>query len=247
MIIKDLLHIVPVEKLVDIMIEHYGDEPEYREKAIIAYGDLFSRLKEKEPVDTGFIALGVNLIDEFEEDDVYIPSVFIMKKAEVLAADLDKMNVLNRIIVDECTDMGIIKALNLVKFPDSYAIEFNPWDEIIGIEVDENNVNEYGAENILAYIINELTFFGFEEEDKNVEEEKLLEVIKESEEIRSLPEEEQNKYFISADELFNKWGFSDDRTKEEKEAEERKMRRRYLKNCISEYKVLKKYKERLCE
>ena len=124
------------------------------------------------------------------------------------------MNVTEKININNCSDIELDNFINANNhLPDSYAIEFSPWAEIIGYEVDENNVKEYGLENILVPILYELTFFGFSEEDKEPQKEELKEAIKEFEEISKMPEEEQKKYYIPISDMLDDWGYKDNRTK----------------------------------
>ena len=85
-----------------------------------------------------------------------------------------------------------------------------------------------------------MTFFGFTEEKVKVERRKLHETMRESDEIRTLPEEEQKKHFISAEELFAKLG-RPERTKDEEQSEQRWLRREVLTNKIRTHHALLKF------
>lgn len=85
-----------------------------------------------------------------------------------------------------------------------------------------------------------MTFFGFAEETVEQERQKLYESLREAEEIRKLPEEEQRKYYIPAEEVFAEFGLPE-RTEEEKREQHRRICREVLTNNLRKYRALKKY------
>lgn len=90
----------------------------------------------------------------------------------------------------------------------------------------------------------EISFFGFEEEKMINERKRLDKAIKETEEIKNLPEEEQKKYFVSmedADEYFKSTGEDE----ESISYDESKGRRNMLLTQISIYRSLKKLYDEL--
>lgn len=133
--------------------------------------------------------------------------------------------------------------LQTLILPDSYGFEFSPWKEVLGYQVDEKSIMELGKACILAGVIYEMTFFGFDETQVDRERKKLNEAIAESERIRNLPSKEQEKHYIPAEKIFEELGYQDNRTLEEKEEDRQKQRREFLFNQLQKYRVLNLYME----
>ena len=125
-------------------------------------------------------------------------------------------------------------------FPESYAFEFSPWNEILGYEIDARNACDVGAAELCAAVIWEMTFYGFEEAKVEAERQKLDEALREAEEICKLPEEEQGKHFIPAEEVFAELGLPK-QSEEEKQELHRKFCREVLTNNLRTYQALQKY------
>jgi hypothetical protein len=85
----------------------------------------------------------------------------------------------------------------------SYAIEMTPWNEWLGMEIDQETANnvELTRADIVAHCMWEMTFFGFEEEKI---QEILNDLNEKSEEIKNMSEEDLKKNTISLDELKEK-------------------------------------------
>lgn len=85
--------------------------------------------------------------------------------------------------------------------PQHYDHVFVDWDECMAFHVDVNNIEKYGMTNILSDCLWQLSLLGFDEESRLKERERIVESLKESEEIQKLPEEERKKYYISEEEM----------------------------------------------
>ena len=124
--------------------------------------------------------------------------------------------------------------------PESYAYEFSEWEEILGFEVIEENIKNVGIAKILAYIIYEMTFFGYSRELVDEEVQKLDEAIEEVNKVKELPIEEQEKYFKTID--FEKdFNYIDTRSEEQKKFEEDILTRENFYNLWITYKIIKEY------
>lgn len=240
MTVKDLIKKVPVDEF----LEEYKtrEEPvnEDMEKSRIFFIHFFDNLLKKTPVESGFVILGTNYLDSFEDGEIFETSAYDK-------ADLEKFK---RIPVIDNTDKAAIRGVSLdikekimhrYRLPESYAYDFTPWDEILGMEVDENNLAEFSPAKVLSDIIYEMTFTGYEEEEVQEQLDKIKQSIDEVEEILKLPEEEQSKHFITADELFSELGYTDERTEEEKKATHEKAMRDMFENWLRKYYMLVKY------
>lgn len=113
--------------------------------------------------------------------------------------------------------------LRNVKTPQTYAFEFSDWEEILGFYVPDCEIEMYGLERVMASVVHEMTFFGYEREPMEEEREELGRRVDELKEILELPEEEQKKQLIPASEVFKDW--VDERTPEEKANDELNMAR----------------------
>lgn len=112
---------------------------------------------------------------------------------------------------------------------------------MLGYEVDEYSVSEFGAPCMLANVIYEMTFFGFTKKQVDRGREKLEESLAEAEKIDKLPLEEREKYYIPAEKVFEELGYRDERTDEEKR---KKWRREILYNQLQKYLAVKRYMEK---
>lgn len=140
----------------------------------------------------------------------------------------------NRTTLEKDNLVQIVMDNNKGILPDSYAYEFNRWNEILGYEVIEDNIKEYGIPKVLAYIINEMTFFGYDRESVDCEAEQLEKTIEEVNKIEELPIEEQSEYFKSVE-------FEDNRSEDEKMIDYHIHLRETVYNTLNMYKVIDKY------
>lgn len=196
---------------------------------------LLDSMTQIEPEKSDMVILGVRSYYEFD-DEYYIDTSAYKKE------DLMNWN-------DNC-DVAVLKndALSFdekVKFmsdhhlPTAYAYEFNNWSETLGYEVSEKNLAMYSPVDILADIINEMTFFG-DEEGMLDQKEIIDERIAETEAILALPEEEQAEHFVSMNNFFDSIGYVDERTEKEKADDTKKVRDAMIFDWIEKYEMLKK-------
>lgn len=66
------------------------------------------------------------------------------------------------------------------RLPERYAVEFSPWEDILGWNLAEVSVARYGLEHCLANILWEMTFFGVDPAGMEREKEKVDAAIKEA-------------------------------------------------------------------
>lgn len=116
----------------------------------------------------------------------------------------------------------------------SYAIEFTPWNEWLGMKVAENSIKEYGAVTFVAECLREMSFISFEEACISEKVNQLEDICKEIEsgEAKLIPAEEV------FENLRNKYGFETPtkKTVEEREAD----RKRYEEISEKNLKTIKK-------
>ncbi|MCF8012531.1 MAG: hypothetical protein K9L56_14770 [Clostridiales bacterium] len=94
-----------------------------------------------------------------------------------------------------------------------YALEMVSWDEWLNFHVLKKSIETYGAADVVAYALYDMTFFGFSAEAvaKKVAEEKQI-LNERHEEV-----ERGNVQFVSLEEVMADLGIIDNRTPEEEE------------------------------
>ncbi len=237
--VKDLIMCQSTEDITRAFFNRLGVEGERREAAIQRITEFIMALRDIEPCETGHLLLGIY---HFDDDGEFLDPCLYSKK-ELLAefapeSELSQMKSLAEI--DPLDDEDLDRLAHCKARPESYSFMLSPWNEILGYEVEPRNVEEVGSAVLCAEILYEMTFFGFEEETVEAERQKLHDSIREFEEIRRLPEEEQKKHFIPAEELFAKLGLPE-RTENEEQSEQRRLCREVLANQIRTHQALQRY------
>jgi len=81
----------------------------------------------------------------------------------------------------------------------AYSIEFRPWAEWLGMAVTEETYAVYTELEITAHCLFGMTFAGFDEATIQSE---WNEIIRASEELENMSEEERKRHLLTVDELF---------------------------------------------
>ena len=234
--VKELIRSQPPECIAAVILKKFQAEQEGRERAKKRLVQFIEDLNQIEPVESGHMILGIFHVDE--DGDYLDPCLY---RKEDLAAGLPPDSELAKLeCIDGLCEAEVERLAHIRDFPESYAFEFSPWNEILGYEIDVRNARDVGVPELCAAIIWDMTFFGFEEEKVEAERRKLDEAARESEEIRKRPEEEQKKYFLSAEDVFAKFGLPE-RTEEERRESHRRICREVLTNNLRTYRALQKY------
>ncbi len=84
------------------------------------------------------------------------------------------------------------------EYTDSLAIEFVPWEEWLGMPIDETSLKEFNELELIAYCLNEMTYAGFEQEDIQSEINRIKEI---KDEYESMTPEEKAKKTYSFDDV----------------------------------------------
>lgn len=63
----------------------------------------------------------------------------------------------------------------------TYSLEFTPWEEWLGMEIDPQTLKNYSELEILAHVLLEMTFVSFDPEEIKEEKKKLEKIINEME------------------------------------------------------------------
>lgn len=133
-----------------------------------------------------------------------------------------------------------------------YGYMFGSREDILCYIVPPHIIGTDEQYQLLASVIFEMTFFGFDEkksEQKQNELEKSLEErLEEMEQLDALPPEEREKHFYLSDEIEKELGITDDRTEEEKARDEFTGRKEMLVSFLLRYREMKKlYADFTCD
>lgn len=236
--VKDLMMDRPAEKIASAFVERIGGDAQSgqnREKAVDFTGEFVRKLLRMEHVDTGSVILGISRI---HGDEVRLEPCLYRKE------DLSGWEAPGELAglggIEGLAEEEIRRLAQETRLPDAYGFELSPWEEVLGCEVDPDNAQEVGADALCAGILQEMTFFGFDEETVEKKRQELTDSLREAEEIRKLPKEEQEKYYIPAEEAFAELGLSEP-TEEEEAETRREISREVLGNLLRTCRVLRKY------
>lgn len=122
------------------------------------------------------------------------------------------------------------------EFPQGYGYEFNAWEETLGYEVYERNLTDENIQNCIYAVLFELSFNGMTRDTQEERRKELDDSIKEMEELRALPKEEQEKHFHTIDDLYAEFNIERP-TPEEQEKSYRKVWYYSLKSNLYKYKL----------
>lgn len=235
MVVKDLLMQCLTDDIIKVVWKK-GYENANIDKVYNSYSPLITELKNRIPNISDYVILGIDWINFGEPmPDCVLYNINEIKTEFKINDKFEKISDVNIL-----SDSEIEELINDYKHPTSYGYEYEPWDNILGFQIDENNAEKFGKTRLLANILYEMTFFGFSEENIDKERKILDQRTKEMDEILKLPKEEQEKYFILWETLKKELEIEDDSP--EKELRKRKeMNREILYNNLQSYRVLKEY------
>ena len=189
--IKDLIFSIPTAALADAYVAKQKVSPEKHDQAVEGVIAFIQSLEDKDPKDTNHLILGIQIVDDDEDDGRReFLDTFVFKKDD-LVAQFDWDSSLSRVTtLENLTDEQIEELAQTRILPDSYAYDLSPWAEILGYEVDTDNAFEVGPVPLATAVLWEMTFFGFDEAHIDAEREELRRRAEELNEILKLPKEE---------------------------------------------------------
>ena len=241
MIVQDLLRKAILNRQVEIICEKKESWKEEYDKEKIRkvqhdFLETLLSLKPNENKEGNIIVMEKYWdTDCYNDDKIYSyisPEMYIkkdikkyLKKIKNLECPIKEYN--------ENASSGELKEL-LKKFPDrpvAYAYYFSEWEDILGWDVYEGNLDEFDLQDCIYGLLFELSFNGTTKEMQDERRKELDNSIKESEEIHNLPEEEQKKRLKSLDDLKEELSWEEP-SEEEFEMQMQKMYLCSLKCCI---------------
>jgi hypothetical protein len=102
-----------------------------------------------------------------------------------------------------------------------YALELLSWSQWLSFEVVEKCIETYGASVVVAHSLYEVTFFGYDAADVEINVKEEIDILKE----RRKKLEDGNAKLIPWDEVCKNIGCVDERTEEEKELQHKQFER----------------------
>lgn len=234
--VKELILSQPPASIAAVLLEKFHAKLEDSERAMNRLVKFIEDLEKIEPVESGHLILGIFHTDE--DGDHLAPCLY---RKEDLAAGLSLDSELAKLeCIDSLSVAEVERLAHIRDFPESYVFELSSWNEVLGYEIDARNANDVGVVELCTAVIWEMTFFGFDEAQVEVERQKLYEAAREAEEISKLPEEEQRKYYVPMEKVFAEFDIPE-QTEEEKQEAHCKLCREVLTNNLRTYQALKKY------
>ena len=250
MLLYDLLKKADIGKVIEEdPIKTYDVVPE--EERCDVYERFVNKLLDKEVFNIPGILLGIEKYDAIENETCVDVGVYYRDEIESKIANISE--ICNTKPAKEMTEQEISEFLEMVRtddpcepyLPSGYAFEFSDWEEILGWDVDQVNIDSVGVNRFLSYVLFEMSFNGFEEPSQEERRKELESRIEEYEEIKKLPVEEQEKHFVSVNvedmfkELSEKYGVElPKKTEEEKEKERRELNYSIVLNLQNEAHML---------
>lgn len=174
----------------------------------ISYASYTKMLSIKENSDTDKYIICIKRIDFFDGEKTEFFDASMISKTDLLTKKSPRS----------------ATGIELFKNPDDYAIlrafEFCPWRDIIGWNVPNACVTAYGIDNIAMAILDEMTFFGLEEE---ATEERAKDECQKLEDIqKDIEEHPDHAKPMDLDQLRKDLGIPDE-TEEEKERRKKEL------------------------
>ena len=185
------------------------------------------------------ILLGVN---ESLSGKPHVSSI-LLKIDELERARFDKVRIPDISGLSESEIYEVI-AENEECVPGSYSFIYEPWENVLGYQTDPENVAYIGKYNLLNSVLQEMTFFETDSEwaklkfreDAKKKDEEVTKILKEG--------GDYPQCFVSAKEIYEAFGYLDNRSPEQKEASARTMAEEKFLNFIARYEVIKDFCER---
>ena len=248
MLLYDLLKKADIGKVIEEdPIKTYDVVPE--EERCDAYERFVNKLLDKEVFNIPGILLGIEKYDAIENETCVDVGVYYRDEIESKIANISE--ICNTKSAKEMTEQEISEFLEMVRtddpcepyLPSGYAFEFSDWEEILGWDVDEKNLETIGVNKFLSFVLFEMTFNGFDEMSQEERKNELNSRLEEFEELRKLPQEEQDKHLIFSEDAFkelsDKYGFElPVKTEEEKEKERKNVEYSIVLNMQNEAHML---------
>lgn len=242
MILKEFLETIDMEKICDEVegswLREKMDSKTLR-KTYKWFRDMLCSLEAKP---SEFVMIPCVFSDTFSGKITFFTDILYCRKEE-LKKDIPDIELPDKdpMQMEKEEAEQWIKKIEKIKYPDSYGFEFEPWEKVLGAEINRQCLEKYDQFEFASSILNEMSFNGFLRESQEERRKELEDSIREYEETAKLPAEEREKHYVSGEEVMRILQSTDERTEEEKESDKLCMCRSILWNLIQKYYAIKTY------
>ena len=185
---KELIDTVFWEFVENELKDWYYKDKEYPPAS---YQKVFQELKLLEPKDSNMrICLSLETLDGPELLEK--PYVHVSGKDGSLQKDSEDFQYNTQEEKDKYGNTEI-----------TWAIEFRPWDEFLGMTIDKETLNNFTSEEIVCHILYEMTFCGYDQEEI---QSKFEDLQARADEVKNMTKEDLEKNTISLEDLMKKLG-----------------------------------------
>ena len=267
--VQDLIKLCDRQQLFEEFAKRFCDKPEdIKDDAAQRFYDFLDTLLAKTPIAPGDDIVICEPIYDSRAGFYYSSTVISASDLKEYFRELDYFEELNGIDADSISDETALSLLEKQdrlfekgreflsdkpsgSFPghiESYAYEYEPWDTILGYIVPPHIIGSPMQYIFTASVLYEMTFFGYDEKDLDKERKEIEESIEEIEQFKSLLLEQQKEQLESFEDLEREFGFTDNRTDEEKEHDLFVMRKDGIKTSLEWYREMKRvYADFTCD
>jgi len=147
------------------------------EKSMAGYEKVFHELRKLQPTST---SMRIFIRKTFREGLDKEPFTEVVGKNGTLNKESEDFKYLNK---SEDSDYANSEV--------EYALDFHPWEEWLGMEIDTGTHQKYAYPEILAHCLWEMTFMGF---DQDAIREEKQELERRADELKNMTEEERKAH-----------------------------------------------------
>ena len=208
MLVKELIAKADINKQVELICSH---QPSYEmpydtNRVYDVQKQFYETLQSIEPIESNDSIIIFERLWDTDLDNGLVEYISgeLHHKDELLSfleEIKDKDITVDSFSENESEDILREKCNKFFDMPICYAYEFCDWAEILGWDIYEGNLDEFDLQECIYAILFEMSFNGIDFESQAERRAELDEAVKESEEIHKLPKEEQDKHYISFDEV----------------------------------------------
>mgnify|MGYP000861809187 FL=1 len=162
MILKELITGKDFDTIWKRLVELYPDQEDLKE----TYSEVFDKLQNLtvEKIEDPY-EIVIDMIDEKEEHK------------KLFSKEEDSLT------EEEFNQLGISYDVSGRKSDGvKYGIEFVPWEEWLGMGISKETLDTFDENEIIAHVLWEMTFIGYEQEEIQAEFDRLVQLVNEIEE-----------------------------------------------------------------
>lgn len=157
------------------------------EKSMAGYERVFRKLRKLQPTSTSMRIFIRKTFREGLDDE---PFTEVVGKDGTLNKESEDFRYLNKSEDSEYANSEV-----------EYTLEFHPWEEWLGMEIDSATHQKYAYPEILANCLWEMTFMGCDQD--TIREEKQ-ELERRADELKNMTEEERKENLIPLQEMMKR-------------------------------------------